>query len=116
MPLMFSVSGLRGIAGKDLTTKIVSQYAHMFGAFVGPGPIVIGRDARKSGPVFRRAVIRGLHTAECTVIDLGIVPTPTVLFMVKKLKARGGIAITASHNPSQWNALKFIARRGQFLD
>jgi phosphomannomutase len=113
---MFSVSGLRGVAGKDLTTKIVSQYAQMFGAFVGPGTIVIGRDARKSGPMFRRAVIHGLHTAACRVIDLGIVPTPTVLFMAKKLKARGGIAITASHNPSQWNALKFIGSRGQFLD
>jgi phosphomannomutase len=116
MALMFSVSGLRGIVGKDLTTTIVSQYAQMFGTFTGPGVIIIGRDTRKSGPMFRRAVVRGLNATGCTVIDLGIVPTPTVLFMVKKLKARGGIAITASHNPIKWNALKFITRRGQFLD
>jgi phosphomannomutase len=116
MSLMFSISGLRGIVGEDLTTAIVSQYARMFGTFVGPGTIVIGRDTRKSGPVFRGAVISGLNAVGCTVIDLGIVPTPTVLFMVKKLKAQGGIAITASHNPIQWNALKFITRRGQFLD
>jgi len=113
---MFSVSGLRGIVGKDLTTTIVSQYAQMFGTFAGPGAFVIGRDTRKSGPMFRRAVISGLNATGCTVIDLGIVPTPTVLFMVKKLKAQGGIAITASHNPIQWNALKFVTKRGQFLN
>jgi phosphomannomutase len=113
---MFSVSGLRGIVGKDMTAASVTQYAQMFGTFVGPGTVVIGRDTRKSGPMFRRAVIHGLNATGCIVIDLGIVPTPTVLFMVKNLKARGGISITASHNPIQWNALKFITKRGQFLD
>lgn len=116
MSLMFSVSGLRGIVDKDLTPKIISNYARAFGKFLKPGKVVIGRDARKSGRLFREAVIKGLHAAGCSVIDLGIVPTPTVLFMVRALRARGGIAITASHNPSQWNALKFITRRGQFLD
>lgn len=116
MPLMFSVSGLRGIVGKDLTADIVQQYAAAFGDFVGGGRIVIGRDARRSGPLFRDAVIRGLNSAGCKVIDCGIVPTPTVLFMVRKLRAHGGIAITASHNPQQWNALKFVGRKGLFLD
>lgn len=116
MPLMFSVSGLRGIVGKDLFPDIVEQYAAVFGAFVGGGHIIIGRDARRSGPLFRNAVVRGLHSAGCKVVDCGIVPTPTVLFMVRKLRAHGGIAITASHNPQEWNALKFVAQGGIFLD
>jgi phosphomannomutase len=113
---MFSVSGLRGIVGKDLFPDVVQQYAATFGDYVGGGRVVIGRDARESGPLFRTAVIRGLNSAGCTVVDCGIVPTPTVLFVVRKLRARGGIAITASHNPQQWNALKFIGRGGFFLD
>ncbi len=113
---MFSISGLRGIVDKDLTPEIIFNYAAVFGKYLNPGKIIIGRDARKSGKIFRRAVIQGLNSAGCTVIDLGIVPTPTVLFMVRKLKAHGGIAITASHNPVQWNALKFISQKGQFLD
>ncbi|MCK4251058.1 phosphoglucosamine mutase [candidate division WOR-3 bacterium] len=116
MSLMFSISGLRGIVDKDLTPEIIFNYAAVFGKYLNPGKIIIGRDARKSGKIFRRAVIQGLNSAGCTVIDLGIVPTPTVLFMVRKLKAHGGIAITASHNPVQWNALKFISQKGQFLD
>jgi phosphomannomutase len=115
MALMFSISGLRGIVGKDLIPDIITHYAAMFGEFIGPGKFVIGRDARKSGVLFRKAVIQGLNSTGCAVIDLGIVPTPTVVFMVKKLRAKGGIAITASHNPIQWNALKFISRKGQFL-
>lgn len=116
MPLMFSVSGLRGVVGKDLFPDVVQQYAAAFGDFVGGGRIVIGRDARQSGIRFRNAVIRGLHSVGCAVIDCGIVPTPTVLFTVRKLRAHGGIAITASHNPQQWNALKFVGRGGFFLD
>jgi phosphomannomutase len=116
MPLMFSISGLRGIVGKDLFPDTVQHYAAAFGDFLGGGSIVIGRDARPSGPLFRNAVVRGLHSVGCRVIDCGIVPTPTVLFMVRKLRVRGGIAITASHNPQQWNALKFVGRGGLFLD
>lgn len=113
---MFSISGLRGIVGEDLTPEIIFNYAAVFGKYLNPGKIIIGRDARKSGKIFRWAVIQGLDSVGCTVIDLGIVPTPTVLFMVRRLKAHGGIAITASHNPVQWNALKFISQKGQFLD
>jgi phosphomannomutase len=116
MSLMFSVSGLRGIVGTDLVPETIAQYAAHFGQFAGRGVIVIGRDTRRSGRVFRKAVIRGLHAVGCRVIDLGVVPTPTVVYMVRTLRARGGIAITASHNPSQWNALKFVSARGRFLN
>jgi phosphomannomutase len=115
MSLKFSVSGLRGIVDKDLTSDIVFRYATTFGKYIKPGKVVIGRDTRRSGRLFREVVIKGLNSAGCSVVDLGIVPTPTVLFMVRKLKAHGGIAITASHNPVKWNALKFASSKGQFL-
>ncbi|HEC79261.1 MAG TPA: phosphoglucosamine mutase [candidate division WOR-3 bacterium] len=116
MPLIFSISGLRGIVGRDLTPHIIYQYAVLFGRYVKPGRVVVGRDARGSGIAFRDAVIQGLISADCSVVDLGIVPTPTVVFMVKSLKANGGIAVTASHNPSNWNALKFISEEGRFFN
>ncbi len=113
---MFSVSGLRGIVGKDLYPETIYQYAAHFGLFVGGGAIVIGRDTRRSGLQFRQAVIRGLHSVGCRVRDLGIVPTPTVVHAVRVMRAQGGIVITASHNPAQWNALKFIRSGGRFLN
>ncbi|MBE0432061.1 phosphoglucosamine mutase [candidate division WOR-3 bacterium] len=116
MALKFSISGLRGIVGKDLNPAVIYRYARDFGRFVNAGSIVIGRDTRQSGKIFRQAVIEGLNAADCPVIDLGIVPTPTVLFMVRRLKAGGGIVITASHNPIEWNALKFVSSQGLFLD
>jgi phosphomannomutase len=112
---MFSISGLRGIVDRDLDVDIIFKYARSFGKYLKSGRVVIGRDTRQSGKIFRKAVIRGLNSAGRRVIDLGIVPTPTVLYMVRKLKASGGIVITASHNPIQWNALKFVSSRGLFL-
>lgn len=116
MALMFSISGLRGLVGKDLTPDIVFQYAAVFGKYLGQGKVIVGRDTRKSGLSYTQAVSEGLSAVGCHIIDLGIVPTPTVLFMVRHGRAKGGIAITASHNPVEWNALKFISAKGQFLD
>lgn len=113
---MFSVSGLRGIAGKDLNVQDIQRYALYFGRFLKTRKVIIGRDTRPSGVSFRNAVVQGLHAAGVDVIDLGIVPTPTVLFMVRRCRAGGGVAITASHNPIEWNALKFINRQGLFLN
>lgn len=113
---MFSISGLRGIVGQDLTVDNVERYARAFGGFIGSGMILVGRDTRKSGPDFLKAVKRGLGQTRCTMVDLEIVPTPTVLFMVRTLKANAGIIITASHNPAQWNALKFVVAGGRFLN
>ena len=124
--LMVGVSGVRGIVGKDLTADVVTQWARGFGLWVregtsagGPGPgtsVVIGRDARISGPMFAAAVTAGLTSVGCDVIDIGLVPTPTVQLAVEHHRAGGGIAITASHNPIEWNALKFIGPDGIFLD
>lgn len=116
MPLMFSVSGLRGIVGTDLFPETITSYARAFGSYLGSGTILVGRDTRTSSPAFLKAVKQGLKMTPCSVVDLGIVPTPTVLFMVRVMRARGGIIITASHNPAQWNALKFVMTGGRFLN
>src|ERR1041385_563920 len=125
--LMVGVSGVRGIVGKDLTPDVVTRWAAAFGTWVherGKGdegrgtraPVVVGRDARASGPAFAAAVTAGLTSVGCDVVDVGLVPTPTVQLAVEHHRAGGGIAITASHNPIEWNALKFIGPDGIFLD
>ena len=125
--LMVGVSGIRGIVGKDLTDEVVGRWARAFGRWVrdngkretgkGKGStVVVGRDARASGPAFAAAVTNGLTSVGCNVISVGLVPTPTVQLAVEYHAAGGGIAITASHNPIEWNALKFIGPDGIFLD
>ena len=118
--LMVSVSGVRGRVGAGLTPEVVATYAAGFGAWatrLKPGrPIVVGRDSRVSGPLFHRVVLSALESVGCNVIDIGVVPTPTVQLAVEHYHAAGGLAITASHNPVEWNALKFIGSSGLFLD
>jgi phosphomannomutase len=116
MALKFSISGLRGVVDRDLNPDVVFKYSRFFGEFVRKGQVIIGRDTRESGNEYRKAVIDGLQSAGCPITDLGIVPTPTVLFMVRRMRAKGGIVITASHNPMQWNALKFVSSLGLFLN
>src|SRR6266705_1219321 len=99
--LMVGVSGIRGIVGKDLTDEVVGRYARAF-----------GRWAKARKPV----VVVGLGSVGCAVVKVGLVPTPTVQLAVEHHAAGGGIAITASHNPIEWNALKFIGSDGIFLD
>lgn len=114
--LMMGVSGVRGVVGDTLTPDLVSRFSAAFGTYCGGGIVVIGRDARRSGPTMREAVAAGLTASGCRVIDLGIVTTPTIQFSVKRHNAQGGVAITASHNPINWNAMKFIGPSGVFLN
>jgi phosphomannomutase len=119
--LMVSVSGVRGRVGEALTPEIVAQFAAGFGAWAlaragGKAQIVVGRDSRVSGPMFQPVVHAALQSVGCDVIDIGMVPTPTVQLAVEHHHAAGGLAITASHNPIEWNALKFIGPSGLFLD
>src|SRR6185436_5938789 len=118
--LMVSVSGVRGRVGDALTPELVAAYAGAFGAWARnqgtSRSIVVGRDSRVSGPLFHRVVIGALQAAGCDVIDVGLTTTPTVQLAVEHHHAAGGLAITASHNPIEWNALKFIGPTGLFLD
>jgi phosphomannomutase len=117
---MVSVSGVRGRVGDTLSPELVAAYAGAFGAWARTQgknrKVVVGRDSRVSGPLFHRVVIGALQAAGCDVIDVGLVPTPTVQLAVEHHHAAGGLAITASHNPIEWNALKFIGPNGLFLD
>src|SRR6185295_9595403 len=103
--LMIGVSGVRGIVDKDLTPEIVTRWARAFGQWARERKplVVVGRDSRQSGPRFARAAQEGLIAAGCSVIDVGLVPTPTIQLAVDFHHAGGGIAVTASHNPSEWN-------------
>jgi phosphomannomutase len=121
--LMISVSGMRGLVGTDLTPELVARHAAAFGAWVresmaagGTPSVVLGRDARTSGPMFARAAMAGLMSVGVDAIELGVVPTPTVQLAVEHHHAGGGLILTASHNPIEWNALKFVGPDGIFLD
>ncbi len=114
--LKISVSGVRGIVGEALTPTLVSSFAAAFGQFVGKGKVVVGRDTRITGDMYEKAVIGGLLSVGCQPVLIGVVPTPTVQMAVQKYNACGGIAITASHNPVEWNALKLIGPSGIFLN
>lgn len=113
--LMISVSGIRGIFGESLTPETAMNFAAHYGMFLGKGEIVIGRDSRTTGPAMQHAIISGLLSVGCNVRDLGIVSTPTVLLAVEESDAIGGISITASHNPAEWNAMKLVDANGMFL-
>jgi phosphomannomutase len=114
--LKIGVSGVRGVVGDSFTPQLAAGFAQAFGTFVGQGPVVVGRDTRPSGFMIENAVVAGLQSVGCKPVLVGVVPTPTLLILTRQLAARGGIAITASHNPAAWNALKFVDRRGLFLD
>lgn len=118
--LMVSVSGVRGRVGAPLTPELMAGVAAALGAHlrsVEEGrTVVLARDSRVSGPMFSRAVTAGLQSVGCHVVDLGVVPTPTLLMAVTDLGAIGGIGVTASHNPAEWNALKLVSSEGIFLD
>ncbi|MEX2152786.1 MAG: phosphoglucosamine mutase [Gemmatimonadaceae bacterium] len=117
--LMVSVSGIRGRVGEALTPEIVAGYAAAFGAWAlrkNSGAIVIGRDSRVSGPMFHRAAIAALQSVGARVIDVGLTTTPTCQLAVEDHHAAGGIMLSASHNPVEWNALKFVGPSGMFLE
>ncbi|MCB9367758.1 MAG: phosphoglucosamine mutase [Calditrichaeota bacterium] len=115
-PLMISISGVRGIVGKSMTAEVCLRWAQAFGKSCAPGPVVVGGDSRISKTMMRAATISGLASSGASIIDVGVVSTPTVSLAVEEHRAAGGIAITASHNPAEWNALKFYGADGLFID
>jgi phosphomannomutase len=118
--LMVSVSGVRGKVGEGLTPEVVAQFAAAFGAWASSQgksrTVVVGRDSRVSGPMFQRVVLSALQSVGVTVIDIGLTTTPSCQLAVEYHHAAGGLMISASHNPIEWNALKMIGSTGLFLD
>ena len=117
--LIVSVSGVRGIVGTSFTPEVARRHAAAFGILIresGGRTAVLARDARASGPMFADVVRSALQSAGISVIDCGLIPTPTAQLAVEHHGAAGGIVITASHNPVEWNALKFVGPDGLFLN
>ena len=115
-PLKIGITGVRGIVGETFTPELAVEFAQAFGTYLDGRRILVCRDTRSSGPMIRSAVLSGLLAAGCEIVDLGICPTPSMQLAMKWLKADGGIAITAGHNPWQWNALKFVRGDGLYLN
>jgi len=116
---MVSVSGTRGLVGTDLTPELVARQAAALGTWArssGKRAVVLARDSRTSGPMFAHAAAAGLLSVGCDVIELGVVPTPTAQLAVEHHGAGAGLVLTASHNPIEWNALKYVGPDGIFLD
>lgn len=116
MALMISVSGIRGVFGKDLTPENLTRFAAAYGTWIDGGTVVLGRDTRVSGEICEELVASTLRSVGCDVLKVGVVPTPTVAMGVLKHGAEGGIIISASHNPAEWNALKLLNGNSEFLD
>lgn len=124
MTLIKSISGIRGtiggVAGEGLTPPDVVKFVAAYGTWIkqnqkGKITVVIGRDARLSGQLVTNLALSTLSALGIDCIDLGLSTTPTVEVAVTELKAQGGIIITASHNPKQWNALKLLNEKGEFI-
>jgi phosphomannomutase len=113
---MVSISGIRGIVGKSLTPGVIQKYSLAFGKYLNKSTVIVGGDSRTSGSAVRNIVKGCLEVSGCRVIDIGIVPTPTVQMEILYHKAGGGVAVTASHNPVEWNGLKFMDASGCFLN
>ncbi len=113
--LKVGVSGVRGIVGETLSPALAADFAASFGGFSGRGVVIVGRDTRPSGVMIENAVAAGLLASGAHVLLAGIVPTPTLQIVVSHYDAAGAVAITASHNPAEWNALKFIDSSAFFL-
>lgn len=116
MALMISVSGIRGVFGTDLTPENLARFTAAYGTWLKGGTVVLGRDSRVTGQICEDVVASTLMSVGCDVVRVGIVPTPTVAMGVLKYKAAGGIIISASHNPAQWNALKLLNSTSEFMD
>ena len=110
-----SISGVRGITKSSLTPEIIKLYAHAFHDLLSDGLIYLGRDSRQSGEELLEIFSAELIEIGRDVVMCNIVPTPTIQFMVERSEAAGGIIITASHNPEEWNGIKFVREDGTFF-
>lgn len=121
MPLKTSITGIRGVFGDGLTPDLLVGYSKAFGAWLqersdGRPVVVVGRDGRMTGDACARIIIGTLQTMGCDVIYAGLATTPTIQMAVIEKEADGAIAVTASHNPAEWNAMKLLNENGEFLE
>ena len=120
--LMIGVSGIRGVIGAGFTPGMALDFVQAYAAWLKTNSnnvkpkVLLARDTRPSGEMMKHAVLAGLIGSGCEIIDLGIVSTPTLQLAIPRLQADGAICITASHNPVEWNALKFFQSNGMYLD
>ena len=113
---ILSISGLRGVIGDGLDPAYLVDFSCALGTLFGGGPVVLARDGRSTGLMVKHAVISGLLACGCRVLDADIAATPTCGVLVQELKAAGGLMITASHNPIEWNGLKPFSPAGSVFD
>ncbi|MCA9109334.1 MAG: phosphoglucosamine mutase [Planctomycetaceae bacterium] len=113
---ILSISGLRGVVGDGLDPEYVTRFAAALGTMAGGGTIVVSRDGRSTGPMVKHAVLSGLLATGCRVLDAGIATTPTCGVLCSTHDAAGGLQITASHNPSEWNGLKPFSPEGSVFN
>jgi len=118
-PLIISISGVRGIVGESLSPAVAVEFAQAYGTFLrrqkageSRPKVCLGRDSRPSGSMLANAIAAGLMAAGCDVTQIGIVTTPGVALMTRFLEADGGVVITASHNPTEWNGFKLLRNDG----
>ena len=109
---LFGTNGIRGVANVELTPDFCARVGLAIGTYFGGGDILLGRDARLSGQMIASAVISGLLAAGCRVFDVGLAPTPTIQYAVKHFGMDGGVVITASHNPPEYNGIKVLRPDG----
>ena len=116
MELIKSISGIRGIVGKNLNKTTVNYYSNIFTHIQSKGDILLARDSRSHGEDLYDSICETLTFMGRNVISCGIIPTPTAQFIIKQKNLAGGIVVTASHNPIDWNGLKFLDNDGCFLN
>jgi len=109
---LFGTNGIRGVVNRDFTPEFVTKVAGAIGTFFKKGQILVGYDGRTSSQMFSQALVGGLISTGCTVYDVGMAPTPTIQFAVKHYRMDGGVIITASHNPPEYNGIKVVASDG----
>jgi len=112
MGLIAGVSGVRGVVGTDLTARVVVEIGCAVGTWLGGRRVIVARDTRPSGQMLKCAVEAGLLACGCEVIDLDIVTTPGAALSLTALGAAGGVVVTASHNPPEYNGIKILTERG----
>ncbi|MDH4214496.1 MAG: phosphoglucosamine mutase [Candidatus Thorarchaeota archaeon] len=109
---LFGTNGVRGIINQSITVDLVLDLGKAIGSVLGPGQVAIARDSRMGGKMFTQAVIAGLLSTGCSIIEIGFAPTPTLQFFVPRSGSSAGVVVTASHNPAEFNGIKVIGKNG----